>query len=128
MSISRQFAKFSAVGLASNAILYAGYLVLTTLGAAPRLAMSILYVLGVLQTFVVNRRWTFDSQARPRPAMARYYAMYGAGYIANFAILTVFVSSLGFPHQLVQLAAIALLAVCFFVVSKYWVFRTPAPT
>lgn len=123
-SLSGQFLKFSAVGLASNAILYFGYLALTAMGTAPKLAMSILYVFGVLQTFVLNRKWTFESDGNRRTAMGRYVAMYAVGYVANYTILSVFVGRFGFPHQAVQLAAIMILALAFFVTARYWVFGT----
>ena len=56
----KQFLRYAFVGLSSNLVLYLAYLGLTALGMGPRLAMSILYAVGVTVTFAVNRRWSFS--------------------------------------------------------------------
>ena len=50
--------RFGIVGLVSNAVLYLLYLLLTTVGVGHKTAMTLLFAVGTLQTFVVNKRWT----------------------------------------------------------------------
>ena len=117
-----QFARYAIVGLASNAIGYLLYLGLTNLGLGHKLAMSLLYGIGVLQTFVFNRKWSFRFEGAARPALIRYATAYGFGYVINLLALVVFVDQLEFPHQVVQCAMIVFIACMLFLAQRYWVF------
>jgi putative flippase GtrA len=55
MNTRDQFIRYVIVGLTSNASIYALYWILTALGMEPKLAMSLLYLVGVLQNFVFNK-------------------------------------------------------------------------
>ncbi len=115
--------RFAVVGLASNAVLYLVYLGMTGAGLGPKMAMSLVYGIGVAQTFAFNKRWTFKHSGRLDTALLRYLAVYAGGYFANLAVLAWLVDRLGYPHQIVQGAMILTLAACFFVLQKWWVFR-----
>lgn len=119
----REGARFAAVGLLSNATLYLVYLGLTALGLGHKLAMTLLFALGTLQTFVLNRTWTFRHGGRLPRSLARYLAAYGACYVLNLAVLYVLVDRHGLPHAVVQGFAILGIAVLLFLVQKLWVFR-----
>ncbi|MDC6166121.1 GtrA family protein [Paucibacter sp. XJ19-41] len=128
MSTRRQLLRYGIVGLSSNALGYLLYLGLTALGLGPKLAMSLLYLVGVLQTFVFNRRWTFGHGGGHGPAFGRYLAAYGLGYLLNLAVLYLLVDRWGQPHAIVQAVMIFVLAGLLFVLQKFWVFRVPAST
>lgn len=117
-----QFARYAIVGLASNAIGYGLYILLTRLSVEPKLAMSLLYGIGVLQTFVFNKRWSFRFAGAPAPALVRYAAVYALGYVINFMALILLVDHAGLPHQLVQGVMILVVAVMLFIAQRYWVF------
>lgn len=121
-----QFMRYAVVGLASNLVLYLAYLGLTILGMGPKTAMSVLYVLGVAQTFIFNRNWSFGHDGAPHGAFARYVASYGFGYLFNLVVLWVAVDHMGLPHQIVQGIMIVSLAAMLFLLQKFWVFR-PTP-
>lgn len=118
-----QFLRFAAVGVVSNAFLYICYLALTFyVGVEHKVAMSLVYVTGVLITFIVNRSWSFNHRGVTHMAFVRYVLAYVVGYFLNLALLWLAVDRLGLPHALVQAAAIFLVAVCMFLLHKYWVF------
>lgn len=121
-----QLARYALVGLASNAFGYLLYLLLTGLGLGPKLAMTLLYGVGVLQTFVFNRRWTFGHKGAFGAVFIRYCLAYGLGYIINLVVLITLVDRLGYPHQAVQGIMILLLALMLFILQKFWVFQSPA--
>ena len=128
MKIHVQFARYAVVGLASNAIGYLLYLLITRLGVGHKTAMTGLYALGVLQTFVFNRSWSFRHRGRVAAAAIRYALAYAAGYVINLVALLVLVDRWHLPHELVQGGAIVFLAVLLFLLQRYWVFRgSPAP-
>jgi len=116
------------VGAAANIVLYFVYLLITAMGVPPKLAMTSLYFIGVLLTFVLNRNWSFEDGTPGRLALLRYCVVYGSGYLLNFAILAIFVDALKLPHQYVQGVAIVTLALYLFGLQKTWVFRSAGPT
>jgi putative flippase GtrA len=118
-----QFTRFVVVGVLSNLVLYFFYILFSTLGMGHKLAMTIMYVIGVAQTFVFNRNWTFAHRGSPGPALRKYLISYALGYILNLFVLWWLVDRLGYPHELVQAAMIILLAVAFFLTQRYWIFR-----
>jgi len=122
-----QFIRYVTVGVLSNGVLFAAYVLLTTVGIGPKLAMTLLYALGVIQTFFFNKRWSFRHGGTDGPAFVRYCASYVIGYGLNLAALWVLVDRLGYAHQIVQGIVILVLAVMLFLLQKSWVFpATPA--
>ena len=126
----RQGLRFGVVGLISNLLLFLFYLGLTTAGLDYKIAMSLLYLVGILQTFVFNKKWTFNRQAHPSTAFVRYFGLYVVGYLVNLLALFTLVDQIGWPHQWVQGVMIPIMALLLFLVQKYWVFSklkvTPA--
>lgn len=118
----RQFLRYAAVGLASNLVLYLAYLGLTATGLGYKTAMTMLYVTGVLITFVANRNWSFVHRGLVHTAFVRYVIAYLLGYMLNFMLLWFAADHLQFPHQGVQAVAVVLVAISLFLMHKYWVF------
>ena len=118
-----QLWRYGAVGLLSNAVLFLAYLLLTAWGMPSKVAMTLLYAAGVLQTFIANRSWTFAA-GRDRGQFTRYCLAYAFGYVFNLAGLTVLVDRLGYPHELVQGLLILSTAAMLFLLHKLWVFRS----
>jgi putative flippase GtrA len=121
-----QFLRFAVVGLASNALGFCWYLLLTWLGFGPKVAMTLLFVIGTLQTFVFNKRWSFQYSGTDNSVLLRYLASYGLGYLVNLVMLVWLVDYARFPHALVQAALIFLVAILMFLLQKFWVFRNPS--
>ncbi|MBI4936693.1 MAG: GtrA family protein [Nitrosomonadales bacterium] len=122
MSLPRQFFRYAVIGIGSNAILYLAYLALTAWGAGHKISMTLLYVSGVLQTFLFNKRWTFFHDGAHRGPFIRYLLSYLFGYLFNLAALLVLVDLSHWPHQIVQGVVIVILAAMLFLLQKYWVF------
>lgn len=118
-----QLFRYGIVGVLSNAVGYLLYLGITAAGMEHKLAMTLLYAVGVAQTFVFNRRWTFRSDGPAGSALMRYVAVYALGYAINYAVLFALVDQLGLPHQVVMAGLFVLMAVYFFLAQKFWVFR-----
>jgi len=119
--------RFAAVGAGTNLAGYLVYLTITFYGVAPKLAMTVLYAVGVLLGFVGNRQWAFRHRGDFWRSAAGYIVCHAIGYGLNYSLLAVFVDWLGFPHQLVQAVAIIVVAAYLFVALNYLVFRTSTP-
>ena len=122
MSTLRQLASFSMIGVVSNAALYVVYLALTGLGVGVKTAMTAVFALGVLSTYIFNRRLTFRHEGAVGPTAARYAGVYLFAYLANVAALALLVDLGGLPHQAVMLGLILATAVLVFALQKFWVF------
>ena len=109
----------------SNVILYVLYLLLTMTGVGHKTSMTLLFVVGVLQSFVVHKRWTFSHQGFFQSTFIRYGSVYGLAYLLNLSALMLFVDSLSLPHEIVQGVMILLVALLLFFVQRHWVFRVP---
>ncbi len=123
-----QVIRFGIVGLTSNLVLYLLYLGLTAIEVEPKLAMSLVYVVGVVQTFVFNKNWTFKHHGRLSATFVRYVGVYLAGYLINLGALIVAVDQFGYPHQWVQGVMILVLAVFLFVMQRVCVFQPAKAT
>lgn len=123
MRLKTQLARFVVVGLLSNFALYLFYLLFTGLGVGHKLAMTIMYIIGVTQTFIFNRSWTFEHEGAAGLALLRYVISYVLGYVLNFLVLWWLVDMLGYSHEQVQAAMIVFLALVFFLAQRYWIFR-----
>lgn len=117
-----QFSRYAVVGLLSNFVGYLLYLAITGWGMGPKLAMSLLYFVGVVQTFWFNKKWSFRFTGAATPAMVRYAAAYAAGYVVNLSMLLLLVDHVGLPHQWVQGVMILVIAAMLFLAQRYWVF------
>jgi putative flippase GtrA len=119
----RQLISYGLVGVVNNTVFYFVYLLITYLGAEPKAAMTLVYIIGASIGFIGNRNWTFAHRGNSTRAALRYMLAYLFGYLLNFLILVTFVDQLGYAHQWVQAMAIIIVAAFLFVISKFFVFR-----
>ena len=117
-----QLLRYGVLGIVNNSAGYLIYLLLTYLGAAPKLTMTLLYAVGAVLGYAGNRRFTFAHRGNQMASGPRYVVAHFFGYLLNLAILIVFVDHLGYAHQWVQAAAIFIVAGFLFMVFKFFVF------
>lgn len=119
----KQFIRYAAVGAGANIGAFLLYTLFTGLGLSPVQTISIFYPVHITLTFCLNKKWSFTHTGRiPRPAV-RYLIAYIGCYVLNVFLLKFFSGYLGFPHLVVQAAAVVFSAVLLFLGQKYWVFR-----
>ena len=123
MIVRQQFRRYAVVGLGSNLLLYLTYILITQRGVGHKIAMTLLYAVGVSLTFVFNRNWTFSHQGHVTKSFIAYLLTYALGYVLNLVALYVLVDKFGFRHQWIQGFMIVILAILLFTLQKYFVFR-----
>ena len=92
------------------------------MGAGHKAAMTALFMVGVVQTFFINRLWTFGSDRSFWVAFQKYLLIYSVAWLVNLFGLILFVDKLAFAHELVQGVAIMVIAISMFILQKFWVF------
>lgn len=105
--------RYAIVEIASNAALYLLFLILIGVGLAPLIASVLCYGLGVAASYVLNRRWTFESKSEHQRDLPRFLLAYGAGLIATAPSIQQLVGPLG--AALAQLVTIGVAAATIFV-------------
>ncbi len=118
----RQLFSYTFIGILTNAFGYAVYLFLTHLWGAPKITVTVLYVVGASAGFFANRRYTFRHDSSVSVTGVRYLIVQAAGYLLNLTLLLVFVDWLGVAHQIIQAIAIIVVAIFLFIMSRFFVF------
>ena len=110
--------------MTANLALYLSYLLLTNAGIGHKTAMTGLYVLGIIVTFLANKSWTFKHRDSGASSFMRYIIAYFSGYMTNFLGLYFFVDILLYRHEAVQLIMIFVVAIQLFMLQRLWVFKS----
>ena len=147
---ARQFVRFAAVGCLNVAVsfvvFYALYrvwpiatLVLDNLGSFSStlesrmtqygvrtpdasLASVVGYVAGMLNSFALNKIWTFRATGNATSQLRRFLALNALGLALSTLIVFVFVDLLRGPYVLVWFSAIAIVMILNFLGQKHWAF------
>jgi putative flippase GtrA len=118
-----QFLRFGFVGLFNTALTLMVIYALMSINTNPYLANAVGYACGMAMSFTLNRRWTFRSSQRPSLSLVgRFLAAMGCAYLANLATLHVSIRAGASPY-VAQLLGMPVYTLCFFLVSKFFVFR-----
>ena len=120
----RQLFSYGVIGDFSNALLYCLFVLLTWLGVEPKLAMSIGWVIGITQSYFLNRRITFSLKGQDLASFIRYVTTYLLNYGINWVALYIFVDHLGHSHLIVQAIMVFVNAAIIFLMLRIWVFRS----
>jgi len=118
------FKRYVLFGLASNFSIYMIYLLITFLGMDHKLAMTILYFIGTMISYFGNKTWTFRHKGKISSSFIKFCFTYLLGYFLNLFLLFYFVDILEYPHQIVQIFSVILIAVILFLLSKFLVFTS----
>jgi len=90
----------------------------------PIIAVSIFYPLGVLYSYFAHKRFSFqNSDKKNWQSIIKYITIYVMGYFLNIGLIYIFYNILDYPHQIVQLIAIFIVAGFLFTALKFIVFK-----
>lgn len=118
----RQAIRYGFVGVLHNLLGYLLYLLVTFLGADPKLAITVLYPVGATAAYFGHLKYSFTYRGRYANALPRYALAHLVGYGVNFTMLFIFSDKLKLPHQAVQASAVLVVAGVLFLMFKYFVF------
>ncbi len=120
MSIRRQIASYSLVGVMNTLITAITIVVLTLLGVEPVLSNAAGFGLGLLNSFIMNKRYTFQSAAEG--SMLPFLVSFAIAYGLNLVVLVVSSPLASLNVLIPQAAGMLTYNVVFFVLMKLWVF------
>jgi putative flippase GtrA len=123
-----QFVKFGIVGVSNTLLTFAVYtLLLKVFGVWYLAASAIGFVVGAVNGFLLNRRWTFSGHVGDALTPVRWTVVQGCGLGINEGLLFVFVSGAGVDKLLGQAFATAVVTVLTFTANRAWTFRMHQP-
>jgi putative flippase GtrA len=117
-----QWLRFAAVGVANTLLSWCVYAVLVRLGLHYLLASGLAFGVGVVNSYSLNRRWTFRSRGRRGPEALRFVVVQGIGLGVDVGLLYVLVQGMGIHHLLAQVLVFPAASAVTFLLSRYWAF------
>jgi putative flippase GtrA len=124
---AEQFVKFVLCGLLNSSISYAVFFALYRfVGIHHVPAAAIGYSAGTLNSFLLNRAFTFRARGAVQPMMLKFALVTGAGISTNVTTLHIFVMLLGLPPEYAQIFALLCSGCVNFWGNKLYTFK-PVP-
>jgi putative flippase GtrA len=119
-----QFVKFGIVGVSNTLLTFAVYtLLLKVFGVWYLAASAIGFAVGTINSFLLNRRWTFRGHVGDAYTPVRWTVVQCCGLGVNEGLLYVFVHEAQLDKLLAQAVATAVVTVSTFFANRAWTFR-----
>ena len=126
-----QFLKFLFVGVLNTAVQFSAFLLLYGFGHMHYLlASGVGYGLGMLNSYLLNRHWTFGSANVALPEILRFTVVNLIALALNLALMYCLVTNDWLQPRSAQLVAIGASIAVNFALNRAWTFapRTHATT
>jgi putative flippase GtrA len=119
-----QFVKFGIVGVSNTLLTFAVYtLLLKVFGVWYLAASAIGFIVGAVNGFLLNRRWTFRGHVGDAFTPVRWTVVQGCGLLANLGLVYLFVEEVSLDKLIAQACATAIVTVLTFLANRAWTFR-----
>ncbi|NJL08156.1 MAG: GtrA family protein [Methylacidiphilales bacterium] len=122
--LGRQFAAFSGVGVVATAAHYA-VLALLVEAASLRASLAALigFTVGGVVSYVLNRRWTFDSARSHAAAVPRFALVAGVAFVLTGLLMEALTVRAGLHWFAAQIITTGIVLIWNFLGNRFWTFR-----
>jgi putative flippase GtrA len=118
----RGLARYGVVGVLNNLLGYLIYILVTLLWLDAKVAVTLMYPIGAVTAYFGHARYSFAYSGRTSFSVVRYSIAHMIGYGVNISLLYLLSDLLGYPHQLVQAAAIISVGGILYLLFRHFVF------
>ncbi len=118
-----RFTRYLAVGIILNLIFYLLYLTLTFIGLEPKITSCTLFLIALTASYIGHNNFTFKDYLISSRSFIKYLFIQLSCLTFSLTMLFLFSDLLGFPHQVIQLTNIVLLAPSNFFLMRKYVFK-----
>jgi putative flippase GtrA len=120
----RQFVRFLVVGLANTTLSFVAYRLLLAVSTPYLVAAPIAFAVGVVNGYILNRRWTFDAPDSRRSRIL--YVVFGAlGAVTLTLLVLLFVRVAGLDRVEAYIVGVPPVTVATFLANRTWTFKAP---
>jgi len=117
-----QLIRFGIVGCSNTLLSWCVYALLVWVGMPFLLASGVAWTVGALNSYALNRRWTFRSRGRRAPELARFAAVQGVGLALDVLLLDALTRDAGVHRLIAQALVYPATTVATFALSRRWAF------
>lgn len=117
-----QLVRFAIVGVLNTAISLAVYKLAVDIGVAYPVASVVAFIVGALNSYTLNRVWTFRAGAFTGAGLARYLVVQLVGLGVNELVLVALVEGASVQHLAAQAVALVVASSIMFALNRYWAF------
>jgi putative flippase GtrA len=118
-----QFVRFGVVGASNTVIAFLIYAVLAdALGVPYLLASAVGFIVGAVNSYLLNRSWTFRAQHAGYSTAPRFALVQGTGLGINLLVVYLLVSQAGLEKNIGQILATVVVEMVTFVAQRWWTF------
>ena len=116
-------AKYIVVGILGTAT-HLGLLYVTVefFFFSPLLGSSTAFVWVVIQSYLLNHNWTFQSDQKHACTLPRYLIVSGVGFLSNFLLMYFMVNVLEIWYMTAQILTALVIPIMNFLLNRYWTF------
>lgn len=123
----KQFFRFLTVGVFNTILGYCVIFACMYLAKmSPEISNVAGYAVGLVASYVLNRKYTFNSKQHQHSEIIRFLAVFVLAYALNFAVLVILIHRIGIHEGASQVLAGLVYVVASFILNKYYVFKTPS--
>src|ERR1700730_10634557 len=115
--------KFGMIGLLNTGIDFAVFTILTLWDVPLLIAQCISYTCGVLNSFIMNRTWTFQQRGQYSGQLIKFIAVNLLTLLITYGLLLLFNRYVGWSMLFSKLIATGMSLIVNFAGSRLWVFR-----
>ncbi|MGX3098454.1 GtrA family protein [Helicobacter sp. 23-1046] len=115
---------YGLVGVANTCVGLGLCLLLTFLGLVPEVANLLGNIAGVINSYFLNKKFTFKSKNSHKQDAWRFGVAMGIAYLANLATLSISHRICGVDVYIAQILASVVYTIVGYFISKFWAFKT----
>ena len=119
---SLEFMRFCLVGAVNTGVDFTVFTVLSYMGVLLLVAQCISYTCGVLNSFLLNRTWTFRGRGQSARQLIRFLALNLGTLTITYGLLVYFHNSLAWPLLVCKLLATGASLGINYIGSRLWIF------
>jgi putative flippase GtrA len=115
--------KFGVVGLLNTGVDFAVFTIITLWDVPLLIAQCLSYACGVLNSFIMNRTWTFQQRGQYTGQLIKFITVNLLTLLITYGLLVLFNRYVGWPMLFSKLIATGMSLIVNFAGSRLWVFR-----
>jgi putative flippase GtrA len=115
--------KFGMIGILNTGVDFAVFTVLTLWDVPLLIAQCISYACGVLNSFIMNRTWTFQRRGQFAGQLIKFSSLSLLTLLITYGLLVGFNRYFGWPILISKFSASGMSLIVNFVGSRLWVFK-----